>query len=149
MKSLERFLFRLSQLESTTSTSTIIFHQMPTSTSTNATSNTESNFRDQLSGFRWARGSNNDSTRTTTTSNPAGQGSYLSTISNSISGYVPLRSAERTNEEEAYLSLSRWERSVFSIRAIQDGGWSGIEREIELAKEQGQRKLALSGYQSY
>ncbi len=29
---------------------------------------------------------------------------------NSISGYVPLRSNERTNEEEAYLSLSRWER---------------------------------------
>lgn len=31
-------------------------------------------------------------------------------FTSSMSGYVPLRSSERTNEEEAYLSLSRWER---------------------------------------
>lgn len=29
-----------------------------------------------------------------------------------LSGYVPLRSAERSNEEEAYISLSHWERYV-------------------------------------
>lgn len=27
-----------------------------------------------------------------------------------LSGYIPLRSNERTNEEEAYFALSRWER---------------------------------------
>lgn len=27
-----------------------------------------------------------------------------------LSGYVPLRSSARSNEEEAYLSLSHWER---------------------------------------
>lgn len=66
---------------------------------------TEANFRSQLSGFRWAQGRTDDSRPTNT-----GPSSYLSTLSNSISGYVPLRSNERTNEEEAYLSLSRWER---------------------------------------
>lgn len=60
-------------------------------------------------GFRWAQGRTDDS-RPVGNANTGGAGSYLSTISNSISGYVPLRSAERTNEEEAYLSLSRWER---------------------------------------
>lgn len=31
-------------------------------------------------------------------------------MQNSVSGYVPLRSGDRTNEEEAYFALSRWER---------------------------------------
>ncbi|UZJ52495.1 hypothetical protein CBS101457_001815 [Exobasidium rhododendri] len=68
----------------------------------------ENSFRSQLTGFRWAQGRTDDSRPGN--ANTGGAGSYLSTISNSISGYVPLRSAERSNEEEAYLSLSRWER---------------------------------------
>ncbi|KDN39244.1 SFT2-domain-containing protein [Tilletiaria anomala UBC 951] len=76
---------------------------------------TESTFRSHLSGFRWAQGRTDDSpagraAAATTTTNTGGAGSYLSTFSNSISGYVPLRSNSRTDEEEAYLSLSRWER---------------------------------------
>ncbi|KAE8211300.1 hypothetical protein CF327_g4942 [Tilletia walkeri] len=62
---------------------------------------TESNFRSQLSGFRWATSRQDDSQP---------QPSYLSTVTSSLSGYVPLRSAERTNEEEAFISLSRWDR---------------------------------------
>lgn len=38
-----------------------------------------------------------------------GQG-LLGFFQSGLSGYVPLRSGERTNEEEAYLSLSHWER---------------------------------------
>ncbi|PWN43115.1 SFT2-domain-containing protein [Ceraceosorus guamensis] len=71
-----------------------------------ASNPTESNFRNQLSGFRWAQGRTDDSA-------PAAAGSTSGTGSGlfgALSGYVPLRSAERTNEEEAYLSLSRWER---------------------------------------
>ncbi|KAL9931825.1 hypothetical protein V8E36_009375 [Tilletia maclaganii] len=64
-------------------------------------STSESNFRSQLSGFRWASSRTDDSQP---------RPSYLSTVTSSISGYVPLRSAERTNEEEAFISLSRWDR---------------------------------------
>jgi Got1/Sft2-like family len=69
----------------------------------------EASFRSQLSGFRWAQGRTDDSRGSNGTST-GGPASYLSTLGSSISGYVPLRSNERTNEEEAYLSLSRWER---------------------------------------
>ncbi|KAG8740223.1 protein transport protein sft2 [Ceratobasidium sp. 414] len=67
----------------------------------------ESAFRASLSQFRWARGGNDDSQATTaaaTGSNP------FSRMYNSMSSYVPLRSSERSNEEEAYFALSRWER---------------------------------------
>ncbi|KAK0524373.1 protein transport protein sft2 [Tilletia horrida] len=64
-------------------------------------SSSESNFRSQLSGFRWASSRTDDS---------APRPSYLSTVTSSLSGYVPLRSEERTNEEEAFISLSRWDR---------------------------------------
>ena len=33
-------------------------------------------------------------------------------FSSSISGYIPVRSGDRTNEEEAYFALSRWERFI-------------------------------------
>lgn len=46
-------------------------------------------------------------------SSPAG-GNNSSTLwtqfSDSISDYVPLRSGQRSNDEEAYLALSHWER---------------------------------------
>ncbi|WFC97247.1 hypothetical protein MBRA1_003913 [Malassezia brasiliensis] len=41
---------------------------------------------------------------------PAERLGLLGFFQSGLSGYVPLRSAERTNEEEAYLSLSHWER---------------------------------------
>lgn len=41
-----------------------------------------------------------------------GSGGVFSYLQQGLSSYVPLRSAERTNEEEAYLSLSHWDRYV-------------------------------------
>ncbi|EUC54073.1 vesicle protein transport SFT2 protein [Rhizoctonia solani AG-3 Rhs1AP] len=66
--------------------------------------NDETTFRASLSQFRWARGNNDDSQQAATGSNA------FSRMYNSMSSYVPLRSEERTNEEEAYFALSRWER---------------------------------------
>lgn len=71
---------------------------------------TEQSFRDNLSQFRWARGNNDDSEQTSTAgANPFSR--FYNAIGN---GYVPLRSSERSNEEEAYFALSRWERYVTS-----------------------------------
>ncbi|KAK9894981.1 SFT2-domain-containing protein [Cystobasidium minutum MCA 4210] len=75
----------------------------------------EQSFRDQLQGFRWARGRTDDSSVAGNTSAAAAaeaSSNPFSRLSNTlgISGYIPLRSNERTNEEEAYFALSRWER---------------------------------------
>lgn len=43
---------------------------------------------------------------------PGESGGLLGYFRSGLSGYVPLHSAERSNEEEAYLSLSHWERYV-------------------------------------
>lgn len=76
----------------------------------------ESNFRSNLTGFKWARGldqqhhdptKNSSSSSSITTNNP-----FYHRFTSSISGYVPLRSNERTNEEEAYYALSSWERTI-------------------------------------
>ncbi|KAI0791398.1 ER-to-golgi vesicle protein transport Sft2 [Abortiporus biennis] len=70
----------------------------------------EQNFRSNLSQFRWARGNNDDSQQAqqeNTSTNP------FSRFYNSIAsggGYIPLSSGERSNEDEAYFALSRWER---------------------------------------
>ncbi|KAK7681755.1 hypothetical protein QCA50_015102 [Cerrena zonata] len=68
---------------------------------------TEQSFQANLSQFRWARGNNNDS-------QPAaaeGPSNPFSRFYNTIGGgYIPLRSTERSNEDEAYFALSRWER---------------------------------------
>ncbi|KAF8890673.1 ER-to-golgi vesicle protein transport Sft2 [Infundibulicybe gibba] len=67
----------------------------------------ESNFRANLSQFRWARGVTDDSQQ----SQPAAPGNPFSRFYNSIAGdYIPLRSGERSNEDEAWSALSRWER---------------------------------------
>ncbi|KAA1069715.1 protein transport protein sft2 [Puccinia graminis f. sp. tritici] len=70
----------------------------------------ESAFRANMSGFKWARGVTDESSNlqppTASSSNP------FSRFTSSISGYVPLRSNERSNEEEAYYALSRWERTI-------------------------------------
>lgn len=81
--------------------------QMPPSTTT------EQNFRANLSQFRWARSVTDDSQQPQTSS---GGGNPFSRFYNAIGGsYVPLRSNERSNEEEAYFALSRWERCVASV----------------------------------
>ncbi|RPD60780.1 ER-to-golgi vesicle protein transport Sft2 [Lentinus tigrinus ALCF2SS1-7] len=70
---------------------------------------TEQSFRDNLSQFRWARGNNDDSQQQQ--QNSSAGANPFSRFYNAIgSGYIPLRSSERTNEEEAYFALSRWER---------------------------------------
>ncbi|KAF8968692.1 ER-to-golgi vesicle protein transport Sft2 [Flammula alnicola] len=68
----------------------------------------EQTFRANLSQFRWARGNNDDSQTTTQSSQP---GNPFSRFYNAVAGdYIPLRSSEQSNEEEAWFALSRWER---------------------------------------
>jgi hypothetical protein len=70
----------------------------------------ESNFRSNLSQFRWARGVTDDSQPVQDPSQPSNP---FARFYNSVAGdYVPLRSNERSNEEEAWFALSRWERCV-------------------------------------
>ncbi|KAG8698695.1 protein transport protein sft2 [Ceratobasidium sp. 428] len=71
-----------------------------------AATNDESAFRASLNQFRWARGNNDDSqpAAASSGSNP------FSRMYSSMSSYIPLRSDDRSNEEEAYFALSRWER---------------------------------------
>ncbi|WVQ63749.1 uncharacterized protein L199_001902 [Kwoniella botswanensis] len=67
----------------------------------------QQSFRSQLSGFRWANSVQDDSQRSASQqegSNPLGR------VWNSMSGYIPLRNEGRSQEEEAYFALSRWER---------------------------------------
>ena len=72
---------------------------------------TEQNFRSNLSQFRWSRGNNDDSqhSESTPANNPFSR--FYNAIA-SGGGYVPLRSSDRSNEEEAYFALSRWDRCV-------------------------------------
>ncbi|GAA6036172.1 hypothetical protein JCM8097_006814 [Rhodosporidiobolus ruineniae] len=65
----------------------------------------ENTFRQNLQGFRWAQGSNDDSAAANSESTP-----FLSRFTSALSGGIPLHSSARTNEEEAYFALSRWER---------------------------------------
>lgn len=68
---------------------------------------TEQSFRANLSQFRWASGTNDDSQQQAASSNP------FARFYNAVGGgYVPLRSNDRSNEEEAYFALSRWDRCV-------------------------------------
>ncbi len=68
----------------------------------------EQNFRANLSQFRWARGVTDDSEQQQTNT-PAGN--PFARFYNSIAGdYIPLRSGEQSNEDEAWFALSRWER---------------------------------------
>jgi len=71
------------------------------------TSTTESNFRSNLSHFRWARGVTDDSQA----ADAGNSRNPFSRFYNAVGGaYIPLRSSENSNEEEAYFALSRWER---------------------------------------
>ncbi|GJJ13654.1 hypothetical protein Clacol_007910 [Clathrus columnatus] len=64
--------------------------------------------RAALRNFRWASGVTDDSQNGTATSQQ--QSSVWSRWTSFAGSYVPLRSDERTNEEEAYFALSNWER---------------------------------------
>jgi hypothetical protein len=74
-----------------------------------ASAATENSFRSSLSQFRWARGVTDDSQ-----AQPLDAGNSRNPFSrfyNAIGGsYIPLRSSENSNEDEAYFALSRWER---------------------------------------
>ncbi|GAW01618.1 ER-to-golgi vesicle protein transport Sft2 [Lentinula edodes] len=76
------------------------------------TSSTEQNFRNNLSQFAWARGSTNDlQPSQQQQSQPRQSGNPFARFYNAVAGdYIPLRSNERSNEDEAWLALSRWER---------------------------------------
>lgn len=92
---------------------------------------TEQNFRSNLSQFRWAQGNNDDSQQAQTnqqSSNP------FSRFYNAVGGaYIPLRSSERSNEDEAYFALSRWERCavfdpIHNLHGVdgKDSGWGWV-----------------------
>ncbi|KAF9463320.1 Got1/Sft2-like family-domain-containing protein [Collybia nuda] len=68
----------------------------------------EQSFRSNLSQFRWARGVTDDSQ---SQQQPSAPGNPFSRFYNTIAGdYIPLRSNERSNEDEAWFALSSWER---------------------------------------
>jgi len=73
-------------------------------------STTDSSFRSSLSQFRWARGVTDDSQTSAagTSRNPFSR--FYNAVGGVGGAYVPLRSSETSNEEEAYFALSRWER---------------------------------------
>jgi len=67
---------------------------------------TEQSFRNNLSQFRWAQGGSAAQQQ-----DADAQPGRFTRFYNAIGGgYVPLRSSERSNDEEAYFALSRWER---------------------------------------
>ncbi|KAG1774720.1 Got1/Sft2-like family-domain-containing protein [Suillus placidus] len=71
-------------------------------------SSSEQSFRSNLSQFRWARGVTDDSQQS---QQPLQSSNPFSRFYNAIAGdYIPLRSSERSNEDEAWFALSRWER---------------------------------------
>ncbi|KAF9513545.1 hypothetical protein BS47DRAFT_1393260 [Hydnum rufescens UP504] len=76
----------------------------------------EQNFRASLSQFRWAQ-----SQSAPPTQNTPSEPNSLSRLYNSMSSYVPVRSDERTNEEQAYFALGRWERYPYSLNLISGG----------------------------
>jgi hypothetical protein len=83
-----------------------------------APSTTENNFRSNLAQFRWARGVTDDSQvpDAGTSRNP------FSRFYNALGGaYIPLRSNENSNEDEAYFALSRWERFASLLARVRVG----------------------------
>ncbi|KAF8622610.1 hypothetical protein AX15_006868 [Amanita polypyramis BW_CC] len=75
----------------------------------------EQSFRANLSQFRWARGATDDSQH-----QPPPDGSNpFSRFYNAIAGdYVPLRSSDRNNQDDAWLALSRWERLLGFVACL-------------------------------
>jgi len=69
---------------------------------------TEQSFRANLSQFRWANSVQDDSQQ----QQPQSSNSFARFYNAVGGGYIPLRSNERSNEEEAYFALSRWDRLI-------------------------------------
>ncbi|KAF7759782.1 hypothetical protein Agabi119p4_11477 [Agaricus bisporus var. burnettii] len=81
-----------------------------------STPSAEQSFRANLSQFRWARGVTDDSQQTQA-NQPSGN--PFSRFYTSIAGdYIPLRSSEQSNEDEAWFALSRWERLLGFIGCL-------------------------------
>jgi len=74
-------------------------------------SSTEQSFRANLSQFRWANSVQDDSQQ----QQPPSSNPFARFYNAVGGGYIPLRSNERSNEEEAYFALSRWDRHVSNI----------------------------------
>ncbi|KAK2465537.1 hypothetical protein APHAL10511_002429 [Amanita phalloides] len=69
----------------------------------------EQSFRASLSQFRWARGVTDEPQP----SNP------FSRFYNAVAGdYIPLRSSDRNNQDDAWLALSRWERLLGFVACL-------------------------------
>lgn len=89
-----------------------------------AAPSTEQSFRTNLSQFRWARGNTNDSQAQADNGGGGGGSNPFARFYNAVGGgYVPLRSSERSNEEEAYVALSRWDRCVKRICPSREVWW--------------------------
>ncbi|KAI9636962.1 Got1/Sft2-like family-domain-containing protein [Dioszegia hungarica] len=73
-------------------------------------SSNQQTFRSQLSGFRWANSVQDDSAAAASASAQAGPSNAFGRAWTGLSGYIPLRNEGRSQEEEAYFALSRWER---------------------------------------
>ncbi|CDZ98093.1 er-to-golgi vesicle protein transport sft2 [Phaffia rhodozyma] len=80
--------------------------------------NAESSFRSQLSNFRWANSIQDDSQAAAA---PTASTSLWGSLTSGVSAYVPIHSNDRTNEEEAYFALSRWERFIAFLACIAGG----------------------------
>ena len=80
-----------------------------------APGSSEQNFRTNLSQFRWSRGVTDDSAR----QQPVSNSNPFSRFYNAVAGdYVPLRSSERSNEDEAWSALSSWERYALDFCSL-------------------------------
>lgn len=80
----------------------------------------EQTFRASLSQFRWARGVTDDSQAQAQaqTQQPA-QSNPFSRFYNAVAGdYIPLRSNDRNNQDDAWLALSRWERLLGFVACL-------------------------------
>lgn len=76
---------------------------------------TEQSFRANLSQFRWAR-ANDDAQQQQQQQINTQPGNPFSRFYNAVAGdYIPLRSSEQSNEDEAWFALSRWERWGFFL----------------------------------
>lgn len=88
----------------------VLIYQKPSGFSIIMPPSSEQNFRNNLSQFRWARGVTDDSQQQQQAPQAANP---FSRFYNAVAGdYIPLRSSEHSNEEEAWFALSRWERCV-------------------------------------
>ncbi|KAM6493245.1 ER-to-golgi vesicle protein transport Sft2 [Amanita muscaria] len=75
----------------------------------------EQTFRASLSQFRWSRGVTDDSQQ----QQPTAGSNPFSRFYNAVAGdYIPLRSNERNNQDDAWLALSRWERLLGFVACL-------------------------------